>query len=191
MPNKLFIYNTEFWDMFRQLHRFDPMTDTDVTFLPATDRRAVHRGLDNFLAKRMVFDRVLFQTHGDSGLIWFGDDPLYTSSWASYEGKGYERLFPTYARIYFDGCNVGDGEEGVKFLRAAGRVFLKGMGGEVTAWSSFGLGLPAFVPFIGGHTIHPCGHIVKVKFAPGDTVGTLESPEEAPVEEATYYPGGA
>jgi hypothetical protein len=195
MPNKLFVYNLEYLDIGQAIGRFGWPTnltpDPEITMLPITSKQDVFNALDGYLAKRMVFNRVLFQTHGDAGLAWFGNDEIHDYSWKWFENKGYEKLFPTYSRIYFDGCDIADGKEGVKFLRAAGRVFLKGQGGEVVGWTSFGLGLPGIVPFIGGHTIHPFGDVVKVIFAPGDTVGTLAPPPETPAEDPPYYPGGA
>ncbi|HVI84945.1 MAG TPA: hypothetical protein VNA86_06500, partial [bacterium] len=118
-------------------------------------------------------------------------DPIYSFDWMDPDkfpkGK-YDKLFPTYARIYFDGCDVADGQRGVRFLRAAGRVFLKGMGGEVMGWNSFGLGIPGWVPFIGGHTVHPGGHLVKVRFAPGDDNGTVvDEPSESSDDQDDRY----
>ena len=176
MPKKLYIYDdSSFYDRWQADGRFSS-DDADICTLPASSMSDVIQGLDRFLSKGMVFHRMLFQTHGDSGVIWFDNDYIEPDNWRkSFARGGYDKLFPTYARIYFDGCDVADGDKGVEFLRAAGRVFLKGMGGEVTGWTSFGLGLPGWIPFIGGHTVHPSGHIVTIRFAPGDTEGTLES----------------
>jgi hypothetical protein len=127
----------------------------------------------------MIFDRMLIQTHGDHGLIWFGNDQIFDDDWRSGFGDGnYDKLFPTYARIYFDWCDVAEGGIGVEFLRAAGRVFLKGMGGEVIGWTSFECGLRGWIPFVGGHTVQYSGHIVRVRFAPGDLDGKLDARAE-------------
>ena len=91
--------------------------------------------------------------------------------------KAMRDCSPTYARIYFDGCDVGDGEEGGGSFSAPRAVyFLKGMGGEVTTGFRLpsGWDFPPSFPSSGGTRSHPCGHIVKVRLAPGDTVGTLE-----------------
>jgi hypothetical protein len=173
MPKKLYIYSTDdYLNKWQAGGRFRS-DDADVVTLPVGGLREMLHGLDAFLAKGIVFDRMLIQAHGDSGLIWLGNDPFYDTSWPDLEKKGYDKLFPTYARIYFDACDVADGEDGEKFLRAAGRVFLKGMGGEVFGWNAFGLGLPGWIPFVGGHTVFPAGHIVRIRFAPGDPIGTL------------------
>ena len=104
-------------------------------------------------ASGATFNRVLFQTHGGPGKIWFGSEVLdketLKTQFASYVG-----LFPTATRIYFDGCNVAKGGDGTDFLIAAGYVFLQIGGGETFGWVNVGHGLPGWVPFFGGHTIH-------------------------------------
>ena len=69
---------------------------------------------------------------------------------------------------------MADGDTGVKFLREAGRLFLSRKGGQVSAWTSGGFGFPGWVPFVGGHPGPPAGDHVTIKFAPGDTVGTIQ-----------------
>jgi hypothetical protein len=191
----LYIYNSGLLDITQAIGRFgwpsDLVRNPEITMMPVGSKQAALDGLDRLVAKQMIFNRLLVQTHGNSGLIAFGEDHIFDITWDDFRGKGYDTLFPSYSRIYFDGCNVAEGTEGVKFLRAAGSVFLKGMGGEVTGWTSFGLGLPGIVPFIGGHTIHPSGHLVKVTFAPGDAEGTLEPQLELSPEELPYYSSGA
>jgi hypothetical protein len=187
IPRKLFIYDeTGFEDRWQAHGRFRS-DDDDVVTLPVGSRQDAVDGLDKLLSKGMVFDRMLIQSHGDHGLIWFGKNQIISSDWKSSFGDGnYDESFPTYSRIYFDGCDVAAGGMGVEFLRAAGRVFLKGMGGEVIGWTSFGLGLPGCIPFVGGHTVHPAGHLVRVRFAPGDDDGTVI---DEPSEVVLPYPG--
>jgi hypothetical protein len=188
MPRKLYVYDkTDYLDRWQSSGRFS-RRDDDVRILPVSSVQDLLDGLDRFLSAGLVFDRMLVQTHGNSGRILFGNQNVWDITWRDEFGnRGYDRLFPTFARIYFDGCNVAKGGDGVEFLRAAGRVFLKGMGGEVVGWTSFGLGLPGWIPFIGGHTIHPAGYIVRVRFAPGDLDGQL-NPDDYTIE-MPYYPG--
>jgi hypothetical protein len=60
------------------------------------------------VAARAVFDRVLFQTHGDAGQILFGDE-VGNAVDASNVGSALpnvDYLFRQFTRAYFDGCNV-------------------------------------------------------------------------------------
>jgi hypothetical protein len=176
MPNKLYIYDKSSWqDALQAAGRFD-FADKGVVTLPIASRQDVLDGLDKLLSKGATFDRMLIQTHGNTGRIWFGDDKMWDTSWKTYfSNRKYERLFPAESRIYFDGCDVAAGGMGVEFLRAAGRVFLKGMGGEVVGWTSSGLGLPGWWPFIGGHTIHISGQLVRIRFDHQNPDGKLVS----------------
>lgn len=123
---------------------------------------------DRLAMQKQMFDRVLFQTHGGSGRIWFGKDALNKTILKS-TFSGYTSLFPLAARIYFDGCNVAEGAEGTDFLIAAGSVFLVNGGGDVLGWVTLGFGMPGFLPFIGGHTLHFGGgnNLKRIRFYPG------------------------
>src|SRR5689334_4652404 len=119
MLKKLYIYDaTSLHDRFQAAGRFEP-GDDDIQTLPAKAVSDVIVALKGFLSKGMVFDRMLFQTHGFSGRIWFDNDSIFPFTWDdSFAGNGFAKLFPTYSRIHFDGCDVADGDIGVRFLRA-------------------------------------------------------------------------
>jgi hypothetical protein len=137
--------------------------------------------LTRFVNEGTTFDRALLQSHGDTGTMWLGNDAIHSWDFAKMgieHPDFFDRLFNADAWVYFDGCDVADGESGEKFLRAAGKLFLKRKGGRVTGWTSGGLGIPGWVPFIGGHTVHPAGNLVTVRFGPGDTVGTVQVDEQ-------------
>lgn len=123
---------------------------------------------DGLVQRKQIFDRVLFQTHGGPGRIWFGNDSL-TKDVLRTTFSGYTSLFPGPARIYFDGCNVAEGGAGTDFLIVAGSVFLTSGGGEVVGWVTLGFGMPGVLPFIGGHTVHFGGgdNLKRIRFYPG------------------------
>jgi len=77
---------------------------------------------------------------------------------ADRKHAGYERLFPfPHTEIYFAGCNVAGGEYGWRFLEAAARTFCRLRGGWAVGWTSSGLGVPSWFPWIGGHVEHITG----------------------------------
>jgi len=104
---------------------------------------ALVSALDNLVAKGSTFRRVVFSTHGRPGTIWIGDEAIdSTVLYEHFEFRNYSRLFPSFTRMYFCGCNVGDLEAGWRFLETAGRLFLRSQGGDVFAWTSLGFALP-------------------------------------------------
>src|SRR5262245_10767836 len=152
MIKKLYIYDqTSSIDRSQASGRFD--ADEAITFPVSGGITQLRKLLDALVANGATFDRVLFQTHGGPGRILFGAERL-TKETLKTDFAGYTGLFPTYTRIYFDGCNVAEGGDGTDFLIAAGYVFLKVGGGETFGWVNVGHGLPGWVPFWGGHTIH-------------------------------------
>jgi hypothetical protein len=172
MPRKLYIYDKSgFQDRWQANGRFRS-DDDDIVTLAVGSKQDALDGLDRLLSKGMVFDRMLIQSHGDHGLIWMGENQIIDSDWKNDFGPGnYDKLFPAYARIYFDGCDVAEGGLGVEFLRGAGRVFLKGMGGEVNGWTSLGLGLPGWIPFLGDIRSTPPVTSSGSSSPPGTTTG--------------------
>ncbi|MHC5537221.1 hypothetical protein ACYOEI_03175 [Singulisphaera rosea] len=188
MPKKLYIYDkTSFHDRMQAAGRFDT-TDKGVVTLPVGSIPEVIRGLDELVSQGATFDRMLIQTHGNTGRIWFGDDVVWNDTWTSqFDGRNYDKLFPSPSRIYFDGCDIAGSALGLAFLKAAGSVFLKGMGGEVIAWTSMGLGMPGWWPFVGGHTLHLVGKPVTIRFARGGTEGSIV--DEGQSDVLVPYPG--
>jgi hypothetical protein len=123
---------------------------------------------ENLANNNMTFNRLLFQTHGSPGGIWFGNDfvskhtlkPVFAS---------FASLFPHPARIYFDGCNVAEGGDGTDFLLAAGETLLALGGGDAFGFTTIGHGVSGWVPFIGGHTLHfgDSSTFKRIRFFPG------------------------
>ena len=96
-------------------------------------------GLDRLVAGRQQFRRVVFDTHGAEGIIWLGNDAVSANTWrGQLKGKGYERLFPFFSKMYFSGCNVSDDEVGWSFLEAASETLFAGLGGVTMAYTSLG-----------------------------------------------------
>ncbi len=123
---------------------------------------------NQLLASNQHFNRVLFQTHGAPGAIAF-DGVHLTTALLKSNFQGYSSLFPFFTRVYFDGCNVAEGSLGTDFLIAAGELFLQIAGGDVIGWKNLGHGMPGWMPFIGGHTLHYGGdkNLKRIRFFPG------------------------
>jgi Domain of unknown function (DUF4347) len=128
---------------------------------------ALLSALDNQVAKGSTFRRVVFSTHGAPGKIYIGDEPITPGVLRRYFGS-YDRLFPSVTRMYFNGCNVADGDDGWEFLETAGSVFLRSQGGEVFAWDSWGFALP-------WHTHHFWGSTRYVAVGPGGRINARRS----------------
>ena len=97
-------------------------------------------GLDQLVASRQQFKRVVFDTHGSEGKVWLGNEAVSSDTWRTQlKGKGYERLFPFFSKMYFSGCNVSDDDVGWSFLEAASETFFAGLGGVTMAYTSLGL----------------------------------------------------
>ncbi|HEX2885888.1 hypothetical protein [Vineibacter terrae] len=95
--------------------------------------------LDKLVTEGRTFDRAVISTHGNEGLIAFNHEHITASTWRRLAGRGYDRIFPGYARIYFPGCNVAESEAGWAFLEEAAKVFLYRGGGDVFAHTTKGL----------------------------------------------------
>src|SRR5262249_31480945 len=123
------------------------------------------------------FTRAVFDTHGNSGGITFNGQWLTADVLRdSFEGRGYDTLFPFMGRIYFSGCNVAEGDAGWSFLEAAARAFLRRGGGvafghtskgfAVTDWAA-AFGGALFAWKYGGHVLHLTGESRYVGVPPG------------------------
>jgi hypothetical protein len=125
---------------------------------------------DRFLSEGRTFKRVMFETEGGAGAIFFGEEKgnsQIDSSVLSKTFVGYQALFPNPARMYFSGCNVADKEEGWRFLETAGRVFFRRGGGVTFGWTSKGFAVgsnligvlsgPVFMLANAGKVWHPWG----------------------------------
>lgn len=110
-------------------------------YIGADSLKKLRTGLDQLVASRRQFRKVVFDTHGGEGRIWFSNDKIMPSTWKStFSGKGYERLFPNYTKMYFSGCNVSENELGWQFLEEAGSTLLSIGGGICMAYTSLGFG---------------------------------------------------
>lgn len=172
MAKKLYIYDsTSTLDRAQAICRFGK--SSDIVTLPVASSNQLEAELTKLKRAGLTFDRMLIQTHGNSGMIFFNHQALTaTGLRAQFAGKGYDVLFPTYTRIYFDGCNVAEGDSGKNFLATSGSIFLRSGGGEVFAYESLGTAMPSWVPFIAGHTVHFNAGFVSIQFSPGGTVFT-------------------
>jgi hypothetical protein len=171
--NKLFIYDSVDDDNREQAEgRFDH--DDDIFFVPCASGDQLRDALDRLVPNPAArFNRVLVQTHGGPGRIKVGTEHLFWTYFGSYlKGRGYEALFPTYTKIYFDGCNVGADDDGTDFLLAVGSTLLLRGGGVVAAFTNPGYGFDGWAPFVGGHTLH------------------YRSPFSNSLKEAYFGPGG-
>jgi hypothetical protein len=177
---KLFIYDTYDEDNKEQAEgRFDD--SSDIVALPAASKEELLAGLDRLVKANAVFDRALFQTHGGPGHINFGKNHIWDIILRDeFKNRQYHSLFPVYTRMYFDGCEVGQGSNGTTFLEMAGAIFLRLAGGETFAFTSPGYGFDSWVPFIGGHTVHFSGSLIKFRFGPGGV--RLPDPTPSPAE---------
>jgi hypothetical protein len=129
--------------------------------------KGLHQALGQLVNEGKTFTKVLWQTHGNAGLIRFKDKTtgdksfIIAESWRGSEfiGKGYEKLFPKPTKMYFDGCNVAEGDDGWRFLENAGSLFLH-EGGVVMGWTSSGFNLWF------GHSVHFWGDVRYVSVGP-------------------------
>jgi hypothetical protein len=113
----------------------------------------LRRALDKLVSARKTFQHCVFETHGHVGGISFRHEGLEASNIVAWLGsRGYERLFPLWSRIYFNGCNIADDDGGWDFLDAAGKIFLHLGGGETFAQTGRGTLLPW--DYLNGHIHH-------------------------------------
>ena len=125
--------------------------------VPISDGNAFLGIMDGLARKALepstaAFDRVLFETHGSSGKITFGNTYISGSYLAGCTGRGWANIVTLNARVYFNGCNVASDPNGWAFLEAAAAVFLTPGGGEVFGQTSLGFGNP-----FNGHVVHLWG----------------------------------
>jgi len=165
MASKLYIYDSSSEiDRKQAVGRFSG--DSKVVTLAASSVAELHKMLASFVATKRTFQRVLFQTHGNSGEIFFNHKPISASNLRT-DFAGYHQLFPNRTKVYFDGCNVAEGKKGWDFLAVAGEAFLQNQGGITMGYTSLGGGMPGWIPLIGGHTVHLWGDVKFIEFGSG------------------------
>src|SRR5689334_88737 len=80
----------------------------EVNRLPISNANNLMGALDGLLARGAFFNRILFETHGSPGKIYFGNVFIDAKYWQSIAGR-YNQLAASTTRIYFNGCNVAEG----------------------------------------------------------------------------------
>ncbi len=111
----LYLYDGDMSWLGRSMPRFDANANIAVK----GGIMGLKKVFDQLLSQRKTFKRVVFDTHGNNGTIFFGDDKgnsEINSGVISKTFSGHDALFPDYTRMYFDWCNVADDDQGWKFL---------------------------------------------------------------------------
>jgi hypothetical protein len=187
---RLWIYDvTE--DAFRQMESANDRPNTYM--LPLQGRKdtggagpTLAAWFDFLVKNGMTFGSAVFITHGGSGKLRIDGDDLGVNQWQWYfNGKGHEKLFPKPdSKLYFAGCNVAEGDDGWKFLEAAGTVLLRQAGGLSYGWTSLGIAAPSYLRGIGGHAVHLWGDVRYVEIGPGGRkVNQYEVDSEATAQQ--------
>jgi len=180
---KLYVYDSSSTlDRKQAAGRFSG--DSGITTLGVGSVQELHLGLARLVANGVTFNRVLFQTHGNSGMIFFNDRTITASDFSTTFASGaYYRLFPQRTKVYFDGCNVAAGDQGWGFLSAAGKALLRNAGGITMGYTSLGTGFPGWLPFKGGHTVHFAGGLRFIEFRPGPVWASQFDANDASIPE--------
>ena len=88
-----------------------------------------------------VYKRIVFDTHGNRGRIFFTHQAMDWGGAKSILGKySYTKIFSEFTKIYFSGCNVADDDDGWLFLQEIAKHLCRTGGGLVIGWTSLGLG---------------------------------------------------
>jgi hypothetical protein len=86
------------------------------------------------------YNRIVFDTHGNSGRIFFTDEAMYWGGVRDIFGRyNYNKIFPIYTKIYFSGCNVAEGDDGWLFLQEIAKQLCRSGGGVVIGYTSLGI----------------------------------------------------
>jgi hypothetical protein len=153
----LHIYDDDDWTMHFMTQRKD--AETVIPVKGGALKMVEH--LDRIVASRRVYDRIVFETHGAPGKIGMGKHVINARWLRSLSNRHYGYFCDVGARLYFNGCNVAEGDEGWDFLRAAAEVFLISRGGVCFGHTSIGWSDP-----LTGHVVHPWGdtrHVVMMQ----------------------------
>lgn len=151
---------------------FEPRDEAAVS-VGVTKVAELHVKLRELLAAGKTFSRLLVETHGESGILWIGRDPLaYFEFFGNEDWReaGYDKLFPGETKVVFGGCNVADGDDGWKFLENCGKLLLKKGGGTTLGWTSLGFHLL-------NHDMHLWGEWRRVRIKGGKVESRIGSDE--------------
>jgi hypothetical protein len=154
----LHIYDDDDWRM----HWMTKRKDAEFVIPVKGGPLKMVDALDRVVASGKRYDRVLFETHGAPGWIGMGKYAINARWMRALAGRHYDSFCDPGARLYFNGCNVAEGDEGWDFLRASAEVFLIGRGGVAFGHTSTGFADP-----LTGHVVHPWGDTRHVVMMPG------------------------
>lgn len=145
---KLYIYDsTDSLDKMQASGRFDGKKNITTMGVISVDDLILN--LNGLVLANKKFNKVIVQTHGNSGVIGFGKQRITSDILKSkFSGKNYHKIFSDNAHLHFDGCNVAEGKDGWEFLTNAGKIFLYTGGGTCSAWTNLGAAIPGWMPFI-------------------------------------------
>ncbi len=136
-----------------------------LTRIGCTDVAAFSAAISSIWAQGSRFDRIAIDTHGNKGMIFFGDTGIDTCWWSRAAANAQTAMGTGGGHVYFSGCNVAESEAGWTFLTEAARCIFKGVSGRATGWTSGGFANP-----INGHTIHLWGSARTVFLAADGSV---------------------
>jgi len=154
----LHIYDDDDWRMSLMTKRKD--AEKVIAVKGGALKMVEH--LDGVVASKKRYDRVLFETHGAPGWIGMGKHGIDARWMRSLGNRHYDSFCDPGTRLYFNGCNVAEGDAGWDFLRGAAEVFLIGRGGVCFGHTSTGFADP-----LTGHVVHPWGDTRHVVMMPG------------------------
>lgn len=143
MPRLLNIYDADNNFISRGA---DEARSADYTIGVKGGTRGFVRALDTLVAQGETFDRAVVSTHGNEGMIFFNGEAILGDDWKKLSSRGYEKLFPSFSKLYFTGCRIGEGEAGWNFLANVGILFLRNGGGFTMAHDSLGFAVGGPIP---------------------------------------------
>lgn len=169
---------------YRLLHIYDdaagvcePRPDADYVVAASGGVPGLLKELDSLRNSGHTFQSAVITSHGTSGQLEFDGQP-FTRYDGSLRGRNYSRLFPCGGRIYINGCSVGSGDEGTRFLSYVGANLLAIAGGVVAANTRSGVSVEGVMSallkqtsfatgeLLRGHVVHIPG-MKYVVFTPG------------------------
>src|SRR5215813_5812237 len=134
-------------------------------------------------------DELWFHTHGAPGIVVapsfgviFGSVCLDSSNVGNLSSV-CQRAMATPAKVFFTGCNIGEGPAGKTFLMAAGPAMLGNGGGVMLASTATNLAIPLV-----GEWLLPWAQVRWAKVSPGGAVQIGQSGYAAHVPQLPSLP---